>query len=565
MAETRSASQILFGYLPEQTVDVAGGVWKVNRWREPAQQQNVNSDALAREVCRVALPWRQAGLDGGLVDDLTQGRSRIKVLTLDRERGIELDPFPRIWICKNCRRIHSAPDSRCPCGDRSRKGQLHFVGYCERCGAIREPWIPTCRQHHEAMITFPGTASGAEILFSCPSCGTELRKGFGFPNCNCGGGRLRFTVHRAASVFTPRGIVLVNPPSPERVAAIEAAGGLGRALTWMLEGMPKQFASTAQETAESLTKRLRQTGLTDDVISRMVAVAIKAGAIATERNLPRVPELVRGDAEIQALTVALGMSDGRMTFGDLRESVPPASALAQRYESAYPKALSAAGLERVDFVDSFPVLTGYFGYTRGAFDPGASRLRGFREATGDYIVYGDLAETEALFVQLSPQHVARWLGRSDQFPDRTAAHLAVLEECARSGADAIERLTVLVHSFSHRLIRIAALHAGIERNSLSELLVPLHFGFFIYAAARGGFVLGGLQAVFESALDQLLTEFVTGDHRCPLDPGCARVGSACVACLHLGEPSCRYFNTKLSREALSGRSGYFSLVRQLRE
>src|SRR6266403_1408791 len=169
MAETRSASQILFGYLPEQTVDVAGGVWKVNRWREPAQQQNVNSDALAREVCRVALPWRQAGLDGGLVDDLTQGRSRIKVLTLDRERGIELDPFPRIWICKNCRRIHSAPDSRCPCGDRSRKGQLHFVGYCERCGAIREPWIPTCRQHHEAMITFPGTASGAEILFSCPS------------------------------------------------------------------------------------------------------------------------------------------------------------------------------------------------------------------------------------------------------------------------------------------------------------------------------------------------------------------------------------------------------------
>lgn len=557
MPETRSPSQILFGYLPEQTVDVRGGVWKVRRWREPIEQHNVNSEALAREVSRVASPWQQANLDGGLVDDLSCGRSRIKVLSLDRDRGIELDPFPKSWICKKCKRIHTAPDSRCSCGDSNKKGQLHFVGYCEACGMVREPWIPRCPTHREVMVTFPGSASGAEILFSCPTCSRELRKGFGFPKCDCGGGQLRHTVHRAASVFTPRGIVLVNPPTPERVEAIIKAGGTERAVAWMLEGMPKSFASPELETVESLTKRLQQTGLAADVVEQMVAVAQRAGGVSHDKQSIGVPQPIRVEVETQALTVALGLSEGRMTFDDLAASVPSGSPLESKYRHSYPNALSNAGLDCVDFVDSFPVLTGYFGYTRGSFDPGTSRLRAYRESGGDYIVYGDIAETEALFFQLSPARVARWLGQSGSFSDRRAAYSAVFDACA-SGTDSLERLTILVHSYCHRMIRVAALHAGIERNSLSELLVPNHFGFFVYAAAKGDFVLGGLQAVFESALDQLLHEFMTVDHRCPLDPACEHAGSACVACLHLGEPSCRYFNTKLNRETLSGKTGYLA-------
>ncbi|MFO0572206.1 MAG: AraC family ligand binding domain-containing protein [Polyangiaceae bacterium] len=66
----------------------------------------------------------------------------------------------------------------------------------------------------------------------------------------------------------------------------------------------------------------------------------------------------------------------------------------------------------------------------------------------------------------------------------------------------------------------------------------------------------GLQAVFETELHSLLREVALSDHRCPLDPGCVRAGGACVACLHLGEPSCRYFNGYLDRGALSGSDGY---------
>ena len=118
-------------------------------------------------------------------------------------------------------------------------------------------------------------------------------------------------------------------------------------------------------------------------------------------------------------------------------------------------------------------------------------------------------------------------------------------------------LLTLVHSYSHRLIRRTAVRAGLDRNSLSEFLVPLHLGFFVFAAARGGFVLGGLQALFETELEHLLDNVVYSEHRCALDPGCNRAGSACAACLHLGEPSCRWFNRFLDRQTLTGPTGYF--------
>lgn len=103
----------------------------------------------------------------------------------------------------------------------------------------------------------------------------------------------------------------------------------------------------------------------------------------------------------------------------------------------------------------------------------------------------------------------------------------------------------------------AAVFAGIERDSLSELVLPHMLSFFVYAAARGDFVLGGLQALFESDLHSLINLLVSDEHRCALDPGCNDHGAACAVCLHLGEPSCRMFNTNLSRNVLAGGSGYF--------
>ena len=95
--------------------------------------------------------------------------------------------------------------------------------------------------------------------------------------------------------------------------------------------------------------------------------------------------------------------------------------------------------------------------------------------------------------------------------------------------------------------------------SLSEFLVPLHLGFFAFAAARGGFVLGGMQALFETSLHELLNETSFSEHRFLARFGCEAAGAACVACLHLGEPSCRWFNRYLDRRTLYGAQGFLEM------
>ena len=71
----------------------------------------------------------------------------------------------------------------------------------------------------------------------------------------------------------------------------------------------------------------------------------------------------------------------------------------------------------------------------------------------------------------------------------------------------------LVHSYAHRMIRQTAVFAGIDRDALNEYLVPMHLGFFLYASPRGDFVLGGLQSVFETNLDELLVAVTSAEAR----------------------------------------------------
>ena len=65
MKEKRSASQVLFGYLPEQTVDLQHGVWKIKDWRTPLVRNDID-DASLRE----AIKRQVVDLHGILTHDL---------------------------------------------------------------------------------------------------------------------------------------------------------------------------------------------------------------------------------------------------------------------------------------------------------------------------------------------------------------------------------------------------------------------------------------------------------------------------------------------------------------
>ena len=563
MRAFRSGSQILFGHLPEQTIDAEGGIWKIKKWDDAKVETAVDAEALRQELIRAAYAWQQQGEDGGFVDDLYKQRP-VKVKSLNREEGVYCERFPRLFLCQDCSRLHDDPLGVCQCGSRRRRGQLPFVGYHEACGAIKTPYVQKCPEHGQRAVRFPGTASAAELIFFCPVCDRIINRGFGAA-CDCGQGALSFTVHRSGTVFKPRGVALINPPRREILQQIDQAGGGERALEWLLDGMGGRRLTEARaaRNPESIRRMLAERGFDTETIDAMLAAMPENEDPAAGRV--QLPPSVRSVAELEARQVALATFESRQTVDDLLAQ-SNTDQLKKLYSATYPDILRRAGLERVELVDRFPVLTAQFGYTRGASTPGASRLRTYREVNGDYVVYGDLAQTEALFFRLDPLCVQMWLKWNgvdfDDAKDAREASTAILSKMGDGlvGQDVVKMVTVLVHSYSHALIRRAAVFAGIDRNALAELMLPSIFGFFVYAAARGDFVLGGLQALFETELDKLLDGLVADEHRCALDPGCEENGSACAVCLHLGEPSCRMFNTALSRKALAGGAGYFDVL-----
>jgi hypothetical protein len=489
----------------------------------------------------------------------------LKVKSLNREQGIWCERFPKLYLCRTCHRLHDTPSGKCQCGSSAARGQLPFVGYHEACGSLKTPYVRKCPTHQQRAVKFPGTASAAELIFYCPICKEKIDRGFGAA-CDCdAGGTLAFTVHRSGTVFKARSVVLINPARREVLSQVELAGGGARALDWLLAGMQERRLTESKATndPDSIRRLLQARGFDENVITAMIA------AMPTQEHQPvlltNISADIRLEAELQARQIALATFDSRQTISDLRKSSESA-ALRSLYDERYPEAMQSAGLDRIELIDRFPVLTAQYGYTRGTVAPGAARLRTYRETNGDYILYGDLAQTEALFVRLAPLHIHAWL-RSRGFElanatDDTTASVAILQSAhteidAASLSDSVLRL---VHSYAHAFIRRAALYAGIERSSLCELVLPFTFGFFVYAPAKGDFVLGGLQALFETELHLLLEGLVLDEQRCALDPGCADNGSACAVCLHLGEPSCRLFNTALSRTVLAGGSGYFDFA-----
>jgi hypothetical protein len=557
----RGASQILFGLLPGQSADLEGQIWRVTEW-DDAIEVPLDQDAVRSAMIAACRPWTAAGNDDGVAAEL-RARGTVEVVRLDVKRGVSVEAFPRQWRCKSCNRIARNREDRCPCGGRSR-AQMQFVAY-HTCGAAKEPFIPRCRTHGAVAVRLPGTATARELRFYCPECRATLSRGFPFQACDCGGGGMSITVHRAAVVFSPRFAVLVNPPDPAIAARLRAGGGGAKALEWVLNGMADADPLAGRPTLASLVDGFRQLNLSEETAIELARQAIDRGEGEVGDDGPAVslPDRARENAYEEALSLASAVSGGRTRVADMvAGTTPPLRTL---YEGAYGDALDAALLESVDLLANFPVATLAFGYTRGDMNPGVARLVPFRQR-GRLRAYGSLSRTEALLFRLDPLKVHRHLAAAghglQEVTDARGARISLLERMEIPwpteenyqplGGDVL----TLLHSYAHRTIRRLAAFAGIERDGLAEYLVPHHLGFVVYAASRGDFVLGGLQAVFETSLHRFLADLVSGESRCALDPGCRSGGGACMACLHLGEPSCRWFNRFLDRSQLFGERGF---------
>lgn len=567
MRVERGVSQILFGMLPTQTADLEGHVWRVTHWAD-AVNLPLDQTAVRNALLEAAAPWSIRGSDGGLEAEL-RAQARIEVVQVNEDRGVVVEPFPRQWRCRQCGRLTTERVQRCRCSSMS-IAQMQIVAY-HTCGNLREPILPRCQVHHAVAVRLPGTAAAREMYFFCPDCRQTLSRGFPYQRCVCGApeGMTR-NVHRAGAVFSPHYAVLVNPPDPAAAARLRASGGGARALEWALSGFGEIRPGEEAQTVEGLVEMLLQQGLSQETARELAERAYAKGEVGRRSAQGEIdlPLAVRERAQEEALSLASALAQGRVRIDEMiRNTTPPLQTL---YESGYRDAMVEARLGNVELLTNFPVATLALGFTRGGTDPTQTTLVAFRERAA-IRAYGTLTRTEALLFQLDPLAVHEYLRQLGfdlvAAAEPREARLGILravviprptEEHAQPLGTA---LITLLHSYSHRLIRTLAVTAGIERDGLAEYLLPHHLSIIVYASARGQFVLGGLQALFETRLNALLDELVHGEVRCPLDPGCRAGGGACMACLHLGEPSCRWYNRFLERMALFGQHGFLTRAR----
>lgn len=557
MKVTRALSQVLFRMLPEQTAELPGGVWKVDRWENP-EHLHIDPELLTRRLLGRLGPWEDQGLDRGLADFLRSSGRPPVVVSPSPDDGVRVRRFPELFSCSTCRRVAKNDESACKCGSR-RWIQERFVSFHE-CGAISTPWVPLCDEHRQARLNKPrGSRNVSEIRIDCPECHRVLSS-TGFPRVrcqSCDDGAMTHQLHRAAIVYSPQGVAVVNPPTAElgrRAASDEARR---RCLEWIFDGMPESSPFDSKESYRELVDTFVAKGYTREKAEKAAAALSDEDAPTAAAPTFRATE----DAIDAAVELVFATSSGVTSLAETGRNTT--------YVEDCVRAMHALGLESVDLLNRFPVLTGTYGYTRAGGGPGESSLQWFGRRTGNLRVHGHLNEGEGLLFRLDPRAVASWLALHGHLIGSTteprAARELILDAAPpppRPGgpaSDAGEDLLTLLHSMAHRFIRRTSALAGIDRDSLSEYLVPQHLAFVVYASARGDFILGGLQALFENDLDLALSDVLRGESRCALDPGCSRDGGSCVACLHIGEPSCGWFNQYLDRRALFGDAGYLTI------
>lgn len=566
MRDSRSRSQILFSLLPEQTVDLKGRIWKVTEWASPEYLQ-VDDRRMRAALIGELEHWR--GRDSGFAQGIRSGLE-LHVRSLNMDAGVLVKEFPKTFQCKTCRVVSDSRRQCAHCAGRS-FGQLPFVGYHD-CGRSYEPRIAACPKHKMARINRAYSARAADIRFDCPVCGLQLQKGLGVRPCDCGSGVILYLPHRAGSVYQSQMLTLVNPASRDAVQRLMDRGGPDGSLRRAITGS----GIDAADATSYADLKARLHGLPPEVQDSLLQQAVDSGAVRppeADPDFSAVPESNLQVARESAFEVDLAFDGGRLDITELRDAKDDAEPHRESVRTRYARALESAGLMKVELADSFPILRAAYGYTRGS-KADVAVLQPFRAKRGGYLLLADNGITEALFFQLDPQRLHRWLARRHQgfapAASEAGARLDILRVATvpsrfsdPSGMPG-DSLVTLLHSMSHRLIRRLSVLAGIDREALGEHLIPSHGAFFIYAQPRGEFVLGGLQAVFESELDRLLSDVVQAEHRCALDPGCVEARGACPACLHLGEPVCRWFNRRLDRKVLFGQSGYWSDVLSIR-
>lgn len=570
-------SQTLLKNLPDQTYNWDGRKGSfIGKDDVDTREMDVPRAWIKRSLGRLIRPFvEQARADGIALPYMTViEKEQFALLEPRRLRG---ELFPRTYVCRTCGHFSTTDESpeRVKCPKHGREVQWSFVEF-HGCGHISGLVPPVCKNHCRAgmLLVNRSSRSFKDWEWKCARCNTKAERGV-YRYCpSCKKGMVGVMRADAGTVFYPQYVNVVNPPARDDYALLDndivyraaVAQALG-ALPLGLDGLRK--AMNDGGSVESLEKARRQLiedyGLDEDdpmLDTMLKRRQQKAGA---QQNWTAAVDALGLSEEImtelgfQCVELTLTREGKVITLDDLVKQAPPA--MKPLYDVTYRDVLDRYGFAEATLIREFPRATVVAGYTRDSRKPAPGVMFNFfKGADGNYAMYGQRTETEAILFRLDPARVLKWLVASGIVDDpgdvNAQAWLFSVMQPVTSvfdpPGDRITRSVLgLVHSVAHRVLKAVAIRSGLAAESLAEYLLPHNLAFAIYANTGGEFVLGGLEHVYRNYLADSLAQ-VDADRRCVFDPPCNRNNGACAQCMYLSETSCDRFNKTLSRWYLFG-------------
>ena len=602
----RGVSQSLYKYLPESWIDFSvrgeeryNYIAYVTRWNSE-KLDGINKRRLIRVVNQAIEAFGTAAGEGAIISN-TAGYGN--GLTLENctvlnpkhdsdERGIVAEISPLTFYCPSCHKVYQFKDSeeyqkykKCrSCHAELR--QMRQIYFC-KCGFATDKHPVYCRNCKSSdSIYWSGKLN--DYNFRCKKCGNKIPM---FKKCDQCGTRLSPKIALDPSQYFVYSINLIDiiDENVEKFISDTDYGAILTVACWLGK-------ITRSELDEVIT-----TGITsdpevyqkkyDDSYNMFIAAGLDPASAANAASA-----VANNDCGSKYLTIVndlkakiftspeslVKVSEAILEYMFVKEiedksSLDDAEDISRMLNTnanpeEFKKLAKKRAISSVEVCGNIPFVSCSYGYTREKSEPGdGTVLRAFKEErNGIKNIYATKLNTEGVFFEFDRVKILKWLDKNgyvnrDELPDFNDENAVKLwfvnnvrPELIKpfSKIDPAEAATYyiynLIHTLSHLLIRSAASMCGLDKNSISEYILPSIPGVLVYCQNSQGFNLGALFNIFEAYFDKWLESAYQGAQKCIFDPICASRYKACTGCLFLNEVSCQHFNHDLDRTLIIG-------------
>lgn len=602
----RGVSQSLYKYLPESWIDFSvrgeeryNYIAHVTRWNSE-KLDGINKRRLIRVVNQAIEAFGTVAGEGATISN-TAGYGN--GLTLENctvlnpkhdsdERGIVAEISPLTFYCPSCHKVYQFKDSesyqkykKCRSCHVELK-QMRQIYFC-KCGFATDKHPVYCRTCKSSdSIYWSGKLN--DYNFRCKKCGSKIPM---FKKCDQCGTRLSPKIALDPSQYFAYSISLIDiiDENVEKFISDTDYGAILTIACWLgkitRSELDEVIANGITSDPEAYQKKYDDSynmfiaaGLdpasaanaasavaNKDCGSKYLTIVndLKAKIFTSPESLAKVSEAILEYMFVKEIEDKSSLDDAEDISRMLNTNANP---------EEFKKLAEKRAISSVEVCGNIPFVSCSYGYTREKSEPGdGAVLRAFKEEhNGIKNIYATKLNTEGVLFEFDRVKILEWLDKNgyvnrDELPDLNDENAVKLwfvnnvrpEQIKPfSKIDPAEAATYyiynLIHTLSHLLIRSAARMCGLDKNSISEYILPSIPGVLVYCQNSQGFNLGALFNLFEAYFDKWLDSAYQGAQKCIFDPICALRYKACTGCLFLNEVSCQHFNHDLDRTLIIG-------------